>query len=111
MMRKTLLLLKNPWQFLSLSLTLHNPRVSQVHRNAVPSGASEVHSTAISLATSQVVDFLVEEFQFACNCPKSMNSGARGFLFPIVWCSQTGDHPHEDLAQFGYGPGMKVRKK
>jgi hypothetical protein len=35
----------------------------------------------------------------------------RGFLFPIVWCSQTGDHPHEDLAQFGYGPGMKVRKK
>jgi hypothetical protein len=28
-----------------------------------------------------------------------------------VWCSQTGDHPHEDLAKFGYGPGMKVKKK
>jgi hypothetical protein len=27
-----------------------------------------------------------------------------------VWCSQTGDHPHEDLAKFGYRPGMKVKK-
>jgi hypothetical protein len=27
-----------------------------------------------------------------------------------VWCSQTGNHPHEDLAKFGYGPGMKVKK-
>jgi hypothetical protein len=39
-----------------------------------------------------------------------MKPGAPGFLFPIVWCSQTGDHPHEDLAKFGYGPGMKVKK-
>jgi len=53
-MRKTLLLLKNPWQFLSLSLTLHNPRVSHVDRDAVPSGAFEVHSPAISLAPSQL---------------------------------------------------------
>jgi len=35
----------------------------------------------------------------------------RGFLFSIVWCSQTGDHPHEDLAKFGYGPAMKVKKR
>jgi hypothetical protein len=27
-----------------------------------------------------------------------------------VWCSQIGDHPHKDLAKFGYGPGMKVKK-
>jgi hypothetical protein len=33
---------------ISLSQTLHNPRVSQVDGNAIPSGASEVHSTAIS---------------------------------------------------------------
>jgi hypothetical protein len=48
---------------ISLSLTLHNPRVSQVDRYAIPSGASEFHSTAISLAPSQLVDFLVEEFE------------------------------------------------
>jgi hypothetical protein len=28
-----------------------------------------------------------------------------------VWCSQTGDHPHEDLAKFGYGPVMKDKNK
>jgi hypothetical protein len=39
-----------------------------------------------------------------------MKLGAPGFSFPIMWCSQTGDHPHEDLAKFGYGPGMKVKK-
>jgi hypothetical protein len=39
-----------------------------------------------------------------------MKPGARAFLFPIVWCSQTGYHPQEDLAKFGYGPGMKVKK-
>ncbi len=66
---------------IALSLTLHNPRVSQVDRNAIPSGASEVHSTAISLAPSQLEDFLVEEFQLACNCPKSMKLGALGFSF------------------------------
>jgi hypothetical protein len=54
------------------------------------------------------VDFLVEEFQFASNCPKSMKPGAPGFSFSNLWCSQTGDHPHEGLAKIGYGPGMKV---
>jgi hypothetical protein len=28
-----------------------------------------------------------------------------------VWCSQTGDHPHEDLAKFGYEPGMKEKRE
>jgi len=28
-----------------------------------------------------------------------------------VWWSQAGDHPHEDLAKFGYGPAMKVKKR
>jgi hypothetical protein len=25
-----------------------------------------------------------------------------------LWCCQTGDHPQEDLAKFGYIPNMKV---
>jgi hypothetical protein len=35
----------------------------------------------------------------------------RGFLFPIVSCNQTGHHPQEDLAKYGYGPGIKVKKQ
>jgi len=35
----------------------------------------------------------------------------QGFLFPIVWCSQPGHHPQEDLAKSGYGPGIKVKKQ
>jgi hypothetical protein len=65
----------------SLSLTLHNPRASQVDGTAILSRASEVHSTAISLAPSQLVDFFVEEFQLACNCPKLMKPEAPGFYF------------------------------
>jgi len=34
-----------------------------------------------------------------------------GFLFSILWCCQTGDHPQEDLAKFGYRSGMKVKNK
>ncbi len=30
------------------------------------------------------------------------------FFFSILWCRQTGDHPQEDLAKFGYIPNMKV---
>jgi hypothetical protein len=45
MMKKTLLLRKNPWQF----LTPHNPRASQVYPHAIPCGASEVDPNAISL--------------------------------------------------------------
>jgi hypothetical protein len=33
-----------------------------------------------------------------------------GLLFSILWCCQTGDHPQEDLAKFGYRSGMKVKK-
>jgi hypothetical protein len=29
-------------------------------------------------------------------------------FFPILWCSQTGYHPQEDLAKFGHRPNMKV---
>jgi hypothetical protein len=28
----------------------------------------------------------------------------------ILWCSLSGDHPHEDLANFGYKWCMKVKK-
>jgi hypothetical protein len=45
MMKKTLLIRKNPWQF----LTPHNPRTSQVDPNVIPCGASEVDPNAISL--------------------------------------------------------------
>jgi hypothetical protein len=34
-----------------------------------------------------------------------------GFLFSILWCCQTGDHPQEDLDKFGYRSGMKVKKQ
>jgi hypothetical protein len=27
-----------------------------------------------------------------------------------LWCSQTGDHPQEDLAKFGHIPHVKVEK-
>ncbi len=30
------------------------------------------------------------------------------FLFPILWCCHTGDHPPRDLATFGFRPAMKV---
>jgi hypothetical protein len=33
-----------------------------------------------------------------------------GFFFSILWYCQTGDHPQEDLAKFGYRSGMKVKK-
>jgi hypothetical protein len=29
------------------------------------------------------------------------------YLFIFLWCSQTGHHPHEDLAKFGNRPDMK----
>jgi len=28
----------------------------------------------------------------------------------LLWCSQTGDHPQEDLAKFGYRPDVEVEK-
>jgi hypothetical protein len=33
---------------------------------------------------------------------------ARVLFPPILWCSQTGDHPQEDLAKFGHIPHVKV---
>jgi hypothetical protein len=33
------------------------------------------------------------------------------FYLPILWCSQSGDHPENKLAKFGYIPEMKVLKK
>jgi len=38
-----------------------------------------------------------------------VSKGSRVF-FSILWCSQTGDHPQEDSAKFGYRPGMKVKR-
>jgi hypothetical protein len=35
---------------------------------------------------------------------------ARVFFYPILWCSQTGDRPQEDLAKFGHIPHVKVEK-
>ncbi len=35
---------------------------------------------------------------------------ARVLFPPILWCSQTGDHPQEDLAKFGHIPHVKVEK-
>ncbi len=32
------------------------------------------------------------------------------FFSSILRCSQTGNHPQEDLAKFGYRPDMKVEK-
>jgi hypothetical protein len=32
------------------------------------------------------------------------------FFSSILWCCQTGNHPQEDLAKFGYIPNMKVEK-
>jgi hypothetical protein len=32
------------------------------------------------------------------------------FSFQFLLCSQTGNHPHEDLARFGYKPNVKVEK-
>ncbi len=40
--------------------------------------------------------------------PKEENA-SRVFL-SILWCSQSGDHPQEDLAKFDYRPDMKVFK-
>jgi hypothetical protein len=34
----------------------------------------------------------------------------QGFFCSILWCSQTGHHPWEDLAKFGYRPNMEVKK-
>ncbi len=32
----------------------------------------------------------------------------QSLVFQFLWCSQTGDHPQEDLAKFGYKPYLKV---
>ncbi len=38
--------------------------------------------------------------------------GCKGvFVFSILWCSWSGDHPYDDLARFGYILDMKVEKK
>ncbi len=34
-----------------------------------------------------------------------------GFLLRILWCSQSGNHPQNNLAKFGYILNMKVQKK
>jgi hypothetical protein len=34
-----------------------------------------------------------------------------GFLLRILWCSQSGDHPENSLAKFGYILDMKVKKE
>ncbi len=33
------------------------------------------------------------------------------FSISTLWCSHVGNHPHEDLAKFGYKLNMKVKKK
>jgi hypothetical protein len=33
-----------------------------------------------------------------------------GFLLRILWCSQSGDHPENNLAKFGYMLDMRVAK-
>jgi hypothetical protein len=35
---------------------------------------------------------------------------SQGFFFSILWCSQIGDQPQEDLANFVYVPNAKVKK-
>jgi hypothetical protein len=35
----------------------------------------------------------------------------RGFFFPILWCSWSGDHPQDDWVRFGPIPDMRVEKK
>jgi hypothetical protein len=34
-----------------------------------------------------------------------------GFVLRILWCSQSGDHPENNLAKFDYMLDMKVEKK
>jgi len=34
-----------------------------------------------------------------------------GFLWRILWCSQSDNHPENNLAKFGYIIDMKIRKK
>ncbi len=47
---------------------------------------------------------------------KKSNPAAAGssiatvFFGSILWCSQSGDHPKEDLAKFGYYVNMTVKK-
>jgi hypothetical protein len=39
------------------------------------------------------------------------SSNGPGFLLRILWWSQSGNHPENDLAKFGYILDMKVEKK
>jgi hypothetical protein len=34
-----------------------------------------------------------------------------GLFWSILWCSQSGNHPYDDLAKFGYKPNMKAPPK
>ncbi len=103
-MRKTLLLLKNPWQFLSLSLFTPQeyPKYTEMQfplerlKSIRLQSPSHHHSSWISSLLAIAL--------------KRWRQEQRGFFFPNVWCSQIGDHPHKDLAKFGYGPGMKVKR-
>ncbi len=45
---------------------------------------------------------------FAVTISKS-NPPKQGFLFQILWCSQTDYHSQEELAIFGYRPDVKVK--
>jgi len=46
-------------------------------------------------------------------CCLQHSCGVQGgfFFFPILWCSETRDHPQEYLANFGYRPSIKLLKK
>ncbi len=46
---------------------------------------------------------------FQCTVDGNAVSSQLGFLFQFLWCSQTGDHPQEEIAKFGYMPERKVQ--
>jgi len=41
---------------------------------------------------------------------KNQSQSQAGIFLRILWCSQGGDHPEINLANYGYIPDMKVEK-
>jgi hypothetical protein len=74
----------------ALFLTLlGRPLGSQVHRKGSPSLVKSLGPTDAHL--------------LFCH---SFKLRSKGFVLSMLWCSQTGDHPQEDLAKFGYTSDM-----
>jgi hypothetical protein len=40
-----------------------------------------------------------------------LSNPLQGFFLSILWCNQSGNHPENNLAKFGYILDMKVGKK